>query len=214
MITAHLFADAERLLCIGAHPDDIEIGCGGTLLQMRRRFPMLDIRWLILSGNSERRSEAVRSAERMLGDAGRLTLHEFRDGFLPLDDAPQVKAILAAHAEGFTPDVVFAPRRSDAHQDHRLLGRLAWQVYRTQPVLHYELPKYEGDLAGANAYVVLEEDDVTAKVEHLLTSFPSEAGKPWFDEDVFRGLMRLRGVECRAPSGYAEAFEAPKLRLG
>ena len=213
MIAADLFAHAERVLCIGAHPDDIEIGCGGTMLRLRRRYPALDIRWVVFSGNNARRGEAERSAAQMLGDGSRLTLHEFRDGYLPLDDAAAAKHALAEHAASFTPDLVFAPRRSDAHQDHRFLGELVWQVYRAQPVLHYELPKYEADHAGSNAYVALEDADVTAKVDHLLTSFPSEAGKPWFDEAVFRGMMRLRGVECRAPSGYAEAFEAPKLLL-
>ncbi len=201
------------MLAVGAHPDDVEIGCGGTMLQLVQRHPSVEIRWIVLSGDGERRAEAERSAERMLGRAGLLTLCGFRDGHLPYDDPAAVKAALVEHRTRFEPDVILAPRASDAHQDHRFLGELVWQVHRASTILHYEIPKYEGDLAGTNCYVRLDGADVAAKLEHLEAMFPSQAGKPWFDGELFRGLMRLRGVECRSPSGYAEAFEAPKLIL-
>lgn len=211
MIAAELFARAQRVLCVGAHPDDIEIGCGGTLLKLRRRHPRLDIRWLVFTGDSVRRIEAAASAAHLLGDAARLSIRNFRDGFMPFEDVAGVKNALIAHRSEFAPDVVLAPRVGDAHQDHRLLGELVWQVYRNQVVLHYELPKFEGDLGSPNAYVALGAADVDTKVDHLLEMYPSQTAKPWFDAEVFRGMMRLRGVECASPSGYAEAFEAPKL---
>jgi LmbE family N-acetylglucosaminyl deacetylase len=211
VIAADLFAGAAGVLCLGAHPDDIEIGCGGTLFRLRRTHPDLDIRWLVLTGDQVRRVEAAASAAHLLGDAARLSIRNFRDGFVPLEDVAGVKNALIAHRNEFVPDIVFAPRREDAHQDHRLLGELVWQVFRDQVVLHYELAKFDGDLGSPNVYVALDVEDVDAKVAHLLDVYPSQASKPWFDAEVFRGMMRVRGVECASPSGHAEAFEAPKL---
>jgi LmbE family N-acetylglucosaminyl deacetylase len=214
MFPIETLASAERVLAIGAHPDDIEIGCGGTLLGLRRINPAVDIRWLVLTGDDERAAEARASARRYLGESGGLTQHRFRDGYLPYADPQAVKEAVAAHREEFSPDLVLAPRTDDAHQDHSYAGRLVAQLYRHQIIAHYEIPKYDGDLGVVNVFVALDTTDVTAKIENLLAAFPSQAGRPWFDEATFRAIMRLRGVESRAASGYAEGFVAPKIVFG
>ncbi len=208
---AELFSSLTSVLCVGAHPDDIEIGSGATLRVMRRAQPALDMRWLVLTSTPERASEAHVSAGRYLGDANLATVLSFRDGHLPYDEPAAVKAALIAHRRGFVPDLVLAPSLRDAHQDHRFVGELVGQVYRDQVVLHYETAKYEGDLGTANVYVPASEEDVRRKIDDLLAAYPSQVTKPWFEESLFRGLMRLRGVEAKATSGYAEAFHAPKL---
>lgn len=207
-------AAAEGILAIGAHPDDIEIGCGATLLSVQKANPAVDLRWLVLTGDDVRTGEATSSAELYFGAATPLTGLRFRDGYLPYEDPAAVKDALVEHREGFTPDIVFAPRPDDAHQDHRFIGELVGQVYRRQTLLHYEIAKYDGDLAPVNLYVAVTPADVDTKVERLFAAFPSQKTKPWFDEASFRGLMRLRGVEAASPTGYAEGFLAPKLVFG
>jgi LmbE family N-acetylglucosaminyl deacetylase len=211
VFTIDLLSAAARVLCLGAHPDDIEIGAGASLRALRRANPNVDMQWLVFTATDERHAEAADSAARYLDDPSRLTVHGFGDGYLPYDDPVAVKSALVEHRMGFVPDVVFAPRPGDAHQDHRFVAELAWQVYRNQLILHYEIVKYEGDLGRPNLYVPLLPDDVQGKIDDLRDAFPSQVAKPWFDDETFRGLMRIRGVESNAPSGYAEAFEASKL---
>jgi LmbE family N-acetylglucosaminyl deacetylase len=211
MTPASLLSEVRGVVAIGAHPDDIEIGCGATIARLRRVNPEADVRWVVLSGEGARRSEAEESARRHLGDSGRLTMHDFRDGYLPYDDPASVKEALVAHRDVFSPDLVMAPRADDAHQDHALAGRLAGEVYRSQVLFHYEIAKYDGDLGAVNVFVPLSGDEVAAKIADVLASFPSQAHRPWFGEATFRGLMRLRGIEAGAESGYAEAFWAPRL---
>ncbi len=213
MRPAALLASVDRVLCIGAHPDDIEIGCGATLRALERANPAADTRWLVLTSTEMRRAEAGDSAKRYLGDEAPLTIHSFRDGHLPYDDPGAVKAAVLEHRGSFTPDVVLSPRRGDAHQDHRFAGELAWQVYRDQAILEYEIAKYDGDMGSPNVYVPVAQDDCDRKIADLFAAFPSQVGQPWFHEGAFRGLMRLRGIECAAPSGYAEAFYVGKLTL-
>ncbi len=211
MSAVSLLGGLRTVLAIGAHPDDIEIGCGASLRLLARVNPAVEVRWLVLTGDEVRSSEARDSAKRYLGDADRLTLHGFRDGYLPYEAPAAVKDALVAHRNAFRPEVVLAPRPDDAHQDHRFLGLLAPQVYRKQLILHYEIAKYDGDLGGVNVYIPVTEDDVAAKIADLLSSFPSQGDKAWFDEATFRGLMRVRGVESESPSGYAEAYWSSKL---
>lgn len=213
MITVDLFAAPSRVLCVGAHPDDIEIGAGASLRVLQRVNPGVEIRWLVLTADELRSAEAVDSAQRYLGDGSLLTLYSFRDGHLPYDDPAAVKAAMFAHRADFVPDLVIAPSPSDAHQDHRFVGELVWQAYRNQVVMHYEIVKYEGDLGAANLYVPVSAEDVRRKLEDLRGAFPSQAVKPWFDDELFTGLMRIRGVEANSETGYAEAFVAPKLVL-
>jgi LmbE family N-acetylglucosaminyl deacetylase len=194
------------ILCLGAHPDDIEIGCGGTLLAVAER-PEVDLAALVLTGSPARAAE---SREALSGLAGTIdvTLLDFPDGRLP-SVWNEVKDALEAHARTFRPDVVLAPRVDDAHQDHRLIGRLVATVWRDALALHYEIPKWDGDLGAPSHYVALTAEQASRKVELLNRHFPSQRERDWWDDELFLGLMRLRGVECRSP--YAEAYFAGKV---
>ncbi len=201
-----------RCLALGAHPDDIEIGAGGTIVRLlaERHDTLFD--WVVLSGEGERIQEAHHSAETLVGAAGGLEVRILsgRDGFLPYGDTAALKDELAVIVAS-RPDLVLVHRRDDAHQDHRLAADLAWQLCRWSTILEYEIPKWDGDLGTANLYVPLEADDAELKVTHLARAFPSQAARDWYTEDAFRAILRLRGVEARAPSGLAEAFVARKL---
>jgi LmbE family N-acetylglucosaminyl deacetylase len=204
-------AGPRKVLCLGAHCDDIEIGCGGTLLQLRGQRPDLDIRWVMFSGSGERRAEARASAEVFLGSGGgaRVDVHDFRDGFLPYQ-AAEVKDTFESIKREFDPDMIFTHTRQDKHQDHRLVGELTWNTFRNHLIFEYEIPKYDGDLGQPSAYVPLRQADVDTKVTAVWDHYPSQRGREWFDADTLRALMRLRGVECNAPDRYAEAFHCPK----
>lgn len=209
-----LFTSVRRVLCIGAHPDDIEIGCGGALMTLQSVNPTADIFWTVLTSNEERAAEARHSAGLYLEDADRITVHGFADNRLPYIDPVGVKnAVAGAGADG-APDLVFTPRRGDAHQDHRFVGELAWQVFRGAVILEYEIVKWDGDLTPPNVYVPLSGETLERKIDRLFGSFGSQHGKPWFDRETFRSLARIRGVESGAASGYAEAFHAAKIVLG
>ena len=193
------------VLCLGAHPDDIEIGCGGTLLELHTR-PRTTVRGLVLTGTPDRREEA-RSAFAMVAPGAVLDVLDHPDGHLPAhwDD---VKTALERLATECSPDVILAPRPDDAHQDHRLLGQLVRTVWRNALVLHYEIPKWDADLLPPTHYVALTEAQARRKVEVLNTAYPSQRSRDWWDDELFLGLMRLRGIECR--SRYAEAFHVGK----
>lgn len=206
-----LFEHVSSVVCVGAHPDDIEIGCGGTVLALQAANPAVSIRWLVLTSTKPRRQEAMDSAHAYLGDHALVDVQEYRDGYLPYADPVFTKEAVVAAAEAARPDLVFAPRLEDAHQDHRFVAELAWQVFRNQVILHYEIAKYEGDLGGANVYVPLTEEQAHTKVDRLFAAFPSQHDKPWFERETFLGLMRLRGMEAGGETVYAEAFSAPKL---
>ncbi|WP_107704621.1 PIG-L deacetylase family protein [Nocardioides allogilvus] len=196
------------VLCLGAHPDDIEIGCGGTLLSLAGRDDVTVV-GLVLTGTEERQDEARASLARFAPGAV-VETGGLRDGRLPADwDA--AKDVLEEAARRHAPDLVLAPRVDDAHQDHRVVGRLAATVWRDALVLHYEIPKWDGDLTTPSHYVALAADVVAAKLRLLDEGFPSQVGRDWWDHEVFRGLLRLRGVECRAP--YAEGFHSRKVLL-
>lgn len=201
---------ALRVLSLGAHSDDIEIGCGGTMLDLVREGA--DVRWAVFSGDEQRAEEAARSARLFLGvDAGRrLTQHAFRDGYFPAQFAA-IKDAYETMAAAFQPDVVFTHYREDRHQDHRMVSDLAWNTFRNHIVLEYEIPKWDGDLSSPNLYVPIPGRTARRKVSLLARAFGSQRSKDWFADDVFLGLLRLRGVECRARSGFAEAFFARKL---
>ncbi len=206
----------ERLevLCLGAHPDDIEIGCGGTLLRLARERPGLHVHWIVLSGEGDRLAEAHRGAELFLGDVEHDVLVEgFRDGFFPYVGS-RVKEFFEELKGRVSPDLIFTHFRGDRHQDHRTVSDLTWNTFRDHLILEYEVPKYDGDLGRPNCYVPLDERTCRDKAEKLMTAFPTQAGRHWFDESTFLGLMRLRGLESRSPGGFAEAFHGHKLRLG
>lgn len=206
---------ALRINCYGAHSDDIEIGLGGTLLELVAQGVRLDVRWVVMTGAGARAAEARHGARKFLAGVSKseVTLGNFRDGFLPFDGT-EVKEFVEAHRRsGPDPDVVFTHLRNDRHQDHRLMSDLIWNTYRNHLVLEYEIPKWDGDLGVPNAFVPLSAAVARRKARYLQQVFASQRARAWFTDDTFLGLMRLRGIESCAPGGYAEAFYARKLRL-
>jgi LmbE family N-acetylglucosaminyl deacetylase len=201
----------RRLLAIGAHSDDIEIGCGGTVLRLLSEQPELEVRWMVLSAEGNRRAEAVESAETLLASAARrqIDVHGFRDGFLPYQ-AAAVKEEFEA-LKSFAPALILTHFGRDAHQDHRLVSELTWNTFRDHLILEYEIPKYDGDFGVPNVFVRLSDDLVERKITHLLEHFPSQRGRRWFTDDLFRAVMRIRGMESSGPGRYAEAFYGRKL---
>jgi LmbE family N-acetylglucosaminyl deacetylase len=216
MLTLTLAAGTSRplsVLCLGAHSDDIEIGCGGTLLHLRHLYPQLHFHWVVFSGLGVRGEEARRGSELFAGDRIQsLAINSFRDGFLAYSRR-EVKEFFEELRLKVTPDLVFTHGRADAHQDHRLINELTWNTFRDHLILEYEIPKYDGDMGRPNVFVPLQTPWFERKVEHLHQAFKSQAAKRWFERETFLGLMRIRGMECNAPSGYAEAFYCHKLVL-
>jgi LmbE family N-acetylglucosaminyl deacetylase len=206
-------APLRHVLAVGAHSDDIEIGCGGTLLTLTRCHPGLRVTWLVLTATGEREREARASAEAFLRHAGSVDLHihRLRDGFLPY--GPQAKEVFEELKASVEPQLVLTHTRDDLHQDHRIACELTWNTFRDHAILEYEVPKFDGDLGRPNVYVELPQAVVDEKVELLRQHFSTQTTKHWFDADTFLGLMRLRGMEARSTSRYAEAFFGRKLVL-
>jgi LmbE family N-acetylglucosaminyl deacetylase len=206
----HLPAGPLQVVTVGAHPDDVEIGCGGTLLALRQR-PGVEVHGLVLTGSPERQLEAEDAAVAFNGTGAGVTFGHLPDSRLP-DHWSAVKDVLEDAARSHpSPDLVLAPRRDDSHQDHRLLAELVPTVWRDSLVLHYEIPKWDGDLGRVTHYVPLDAEQARLKAELLTKVYPSQVGRDWWDDETFLALMRLRGVECRAP--YAEGFLIGKARL-
>ena len=203
-----------RVLCLGAHGDDIEIGCGGTLLRLLAERPRVSVYGVVMSATDARLVEVRRSAARMLRRASehQVRVERFRDGFLPWQGTA-VKNVFEELKGAFTPDLIFTHYRDDAHQDHRLISELTWNTWRDHCVLEYEIPKYDGDLGHPNVFVPLSDRLRRQKVRLLMSAFPTQRTKRWYSPATFDALMRVRGVECAAPSGYAEAFHGRKLVL-
>jgi LmbE family N-acetylglucosaminyl deacetylase len=200
-----------RVLAIGAHADDIEIGCGGTVLRLIEEHPELKFHWVILTGTGDRKAEARHSAQALLGPiATSVELPGFQDGFLPYS-AREVKQYFES-LKSFAPDLILTHYRDDLHQDHRLACELTWSTFRDHLILEYEIPKYDGDLGTPNFYVPLREEHVQRKIDLLSKHFASQQVKHWYEQDTFRGLMRIRGMECHI-AGYAEAFYCRKVVL-
>ena len=203
-----------RVLCLGAHGDDIEIGCGGTVLSLIEGSDRIEFYWMVLSSDHERQKEAERSAHAFLRLARTKTIvvKSFRDGFLPYVGAP-VKECFEELKKAFVPDVIFTPSRHDLHQDHRFVCELTWNTFRNHFILEYEIPKYDADLRSPNVFVPLSESIRRRKVEGLMRYFGTQRDRSWFSEDLFNGLMRLRGVEAASPTSYAEGFHCRKMIL-
>jgi LmbE family N-acetylglucosaminyl deacetylase len=202
---------ALRVLCLGAHSDDIEIGCGGTILRLISEGWKLDVRWIVLCSNETRGEEGRASAKDFLHGAARqeISIERFRDGFLPYS-GPPVKEFFEVLKEEPPSDVIFTHTRSDLHQDHRLICELTWNTFRDHLILEYEIPKFDGDLGLPNFFVHLDENVARRKVELVMKHFGTQRSKHWFTEDTFLALMRLRGVESRSPGRYAEGFHCRK----
>lgn len=201
-----------NILCLGAHCDDIEIGLGGTLLKLIQEYNIEQITWIVFASNEIRKIEAISSAESFLANVAnkKIIINSFRDGFLPFHGA-EIKEYFESIKLEISPDIIFTHFRNDRHQDHQLISDLTWNTWRSQLILEYEIPKYDGDLDTPNFYVPLNEDFIRKKNDILLNAFVSQNKKHWFDEATFNALPRIRGLE--SATLYAEAFYVRKLIL-
>jgi LmbE family N-acetylglucosaminyl deacetylase len=204
--------EALEILCLGAHCDDIEIGCGGTVLRLAEQFPEARFRWVVLSSNDERAAEAQRAAEHFLSGAGKqdIRIERFRESYFPWIGA-EIKDYFETLKADVAPDLILTHHRHDRHQDHRLVAELTWNTWRDHLILEYEIPKYDGDLGSPNVFVALDDSTARRKVDGIVQHFPSQRHRDWFDPETFRALLRLRGMEANAPGRFAEGFYGPKV---
>jgi len=201
------------VLCLGAHSDDIEIGCGGTLIQLQERCPGIQFHWVVFCAEGRRQQEAEKACDLFVLERKKnLVLKQFRDGFLPYSGSA-VKEHFEEMKGQVAPDLIFTHWGGDAHQDHRMISELTWNTFRNHWILEYEIPKYDGDMGRPNVFVPLESATYERKLNHLLEAFDSQRSKAWFTRETFSGLMRLRGMESNACSGYAEAFYSRKILI-
>jgi LmbE family N-acetylglucosaminyl deacetylase len=202
-----------KILCMGAHSDDIEIGCGGTILRLAEQYPDCEFHWVVFNAIGTRETEARRAAQLFAGSRLKSPLLKtLEDGFMPYVGS-EVKAVFENNLKQLTPDLIFTHNGNDAHQDHRLISQLTWNTFRDNLILEYEIPKYDGDLGRPGVFAPLDRDVCETKVRYLMDAFQSQQAKHWFQADTFLSLMRLRGMECAASSGYAEAFYCRKLMI-
>lgn len=204
-----------RLLFLGAHSDDIEIGCGGTVIELLKRYRDSEVKWVVLSGNDARAKEALASAGMFLRGVKRkqVILKKFRECYFP-SEYPEIKNYFDELGRSYSPDIVFCHYRDDLHQDHRIVGELAWNTFRDHLILEYEIPKFDGGIGSPGVFMPLDDATVRRKLAILMKAFVSQHSKSWFTPETFSGLMRLRGIESNAQSGYSEAFYGRKLLLG
>jgi len=204
-----------RILCLGAHCDDIEIGCGGTILKLVTAERKIEVQWIVFSSNERREQEASKSAEAFLCDVStkRVTIHGLRDGFFPYIGVDLKEQFEQLKAE-FAPDLILTHYRHDLHQDHRLVSELTWNTFRNHLILEYEIAKYDGDFGSPNLFVPLDESICRRKIDTILGAYQSQTEKHWFSRDLFSAILRLRGMEANACSGYAEGFYCRKAVLG
>jgi LmbE family N-acetylglucosaminyl deacetylase len=217
MLKLELFRPAAascRILCLGAHSDDIEIGCGGTILTLLELYPHAEFYWIVFSADQQRACEARNSTNSFLQHARskHIVIKDFRESFFPYIGAA-IKEHFEQLKHDFSPDAIFTHYRNDLHQDHRLISELTWNTFRNHLILEYEIPKYDGDLGTPNVFVPLNEPIYRKKLQYLLDSFSSQRHRTWFDQETFLSLLRLRGMECNAPTRYAEAFFCRKMML-
>ena len=204
------FDRVETILCLGAHSDDIEIGCGATIRKLTQERPELAVWWVVFTADGRRQAEAKKSAQAFLRDAGRsqVIIKRFRNGYFPFQGAV-IKDFFESLKSRVKPDLVFTHFRNDRHQDHRLVSDLTWNTFRDHLILEYEIPKYDGDFASPNLFVPIGDRLAKEKVDNLCRYFATQNDKHWFGRDTFLALMRLRGMECCAK--YAEAFYVRKM---
>ena len=205
------FETLRTILCLGAHADDIEIGCGGTIFKLQEMCAPLNIYWVVLSSGGPRTNEARSSAAHYLQGVAekQVVIKSFPDSFFPYEAAP-IKHYFHALSREVKPDLILTHRRDDLHQDHRFVAELTWNAFRDHLIWEYEIPKYDGDLGQPNTFVALDETHCRRKIDGLFQHFTSQLDKPWFSRDTFEGLMRIRGVECNAPGRMAEGFTCRK----
>jgi len=205
---------SPTILCLGAHSDDIEIGCGGTILKLINTYPTANVTWIVFSAKDTRINEAKASAASFLvgSQNRRIIVKDFRDGFFPYIGA-DIKRFFEGLKREVKPDLIFTHYRDDRHQDHRVISDLTWNTFRDHLILEYEIPKYDGDFGTPNFFTHLDKETSERKVEKLLTHFQTQANKHWFTAETFFAVLRLRGIESRAPESYAEAFYYRKIIL-
>ena len=201
-----------QVLCLGAHADDIEIGCGGAVLELLANRPGTRVDWVVLSARGVREKEASAAAERFTAAARQktITLGQFRDGYFPYSGG-EIKDFFEELKGRVDPDIVLTHHRHDLHQDHRMVSDLTWNTFRNHLILEYEIPKYDGDLGVPNFFAPLSSRSCDEKIAAILECFSSQRDRYWFTDETFRALLRLRGVEARSPTGYAEGFHARKI---
>jgi LmbE family N-acetylglucosaminyl deacetylase len=207
------FAEKPKtILCLGAHSDDIEIGCGGAMLRLLEDYPNTKVHWIVLSSNNVRQQEAAKSAALFLEKAStkNIVVQHFKDGYFPYQGA-EIKDYFEELKKDVSPDLVFTHHRKDRHQDHRLVCELTWNTFRNHLILEYEIPKYEGDLGTPNFYIQVPDRLAQQKTNVLLNCFETQKSRAWFTKDTFLSLMRIRGVEANASENYAEAFYCEKI---
>ena len=203
-----------RLVCIGAHSDDIEIGCGGTILRLLAEYDDVEVHWVVLGSSGQRDGEAAASANKFLAGAKKkkITIRHFKESFFPYV-GEEIKAFFEKLKKRVTPDIIFTHYRHDLHQDHRLISELTWNTFRDHLILEYEIIKYDGDLGVPNLFAHLDEKICRKKINLIMDSFKSQRNRDWFTPDAFLSILRIRGIECRAPEKYAEGFYCRKLVL-
>ena len=202
----------SKILCLGAHADDIEIGCGGTILRLVKKMPEAEFHWVVFSGDGKRIEEAYQGANRFLDKAGSkvINVQNFRESYFPFAGA-KIKDYFETLKKDYSPDIILTHYINDAHQDHRLISNLTWNTFRDHLILEYEVPKYDGDLGTPNLYVCLTETIVQRKIKFICDVFQTQKRKQWFTEETFRSILRIRGVESNSPNNYAEAFYCRKI---
>jgi LmbE family N-acetylglucosaminyl deacetylase len=202
----------KTILCLGAHSDDIEIGCGGSILRLLEENQNTEVYWIVFSADSKRKKEAESSADLFLAGAKKreIRVKNFRESFFPYIGA-DIKEYFEELKQQISPDLIFTPFREDLHQDHRLVAELTWNTFRDDLILEYEVVKYDGDLGSPNFFVPLNEPTCRKKIETIFKCFKTQGSRGWFTEDVFSSIMRIRGVECNAPDKFAEAFYCRKM---
>ncbi len=201
-----------KILCLGAHSDDIEIGCGGTILKLVEEYENVEMYWIVFGANGQRRIEAIQTANVFLNEVKRkkVILKNFKESFFPYI-GKEIKRFFEGLKKKVSPDIIFTHCRHDLHQDHRLISELTWNTFRDHLILEYEIPKYDGDLAAPNFFVHLNESLCKKKVDYILKGFRSQKEKHWFTRDTFYSMLRLRGIESNAANKYAEAFYCRKF---
>ena len=201
-----------KILCLGAHSDDIEIGCGGTILRFIEEVPKAQFRWIVFSGNKIRNKEALHSASIFLNkiQTKQIVVHNFRESYFPFI-GDKIKDCFEEIKKDFSPDIILTHYLRDAHQDHELISKLTWNTFRNHFIMEYEIPKYEGDLCTPNFFVHLDKSFVQRKIDYLYEAFQTQKKKMWFSEESFRSLMRLRGLESNSLTTYSEAFYCRKM---
>lgn len=201
-----------KVLCLGAHSDDIEIGCGGTILRLLSEYKNVEVHWVVLGSNGRRDGEAIASANKFLADAkkNKIIIKNYKESFFPYVGG-EIKTFLEKLKKKVSPDIIFSHYRHDLHQDHRVISELTWNTYRDHFILEYEIIKYDGDLGVPNFFVHLNEEICRKKIDFIMDSFKSQRNRDWFTPDAFLSIHRIRGIESKAPEKYAEAFYCRKL---